>query len=299
MIFNFFSKIEPPSPGKGGSKIYGTYGDKQYYLCGCYLNRGRIIQLLAWIPQIFILLNTKSILMFLGQEEVTSAAAETYVIVLMPGMFAIVQFEIVRRFLQGMKIFSLTMYIQLVMMILHFFWCYLFVFYLEYGLVGSAIATTITYISNFLATTLILTFKEGIIPKESWHFFNADSFICLIKYLKIAVPWTLMKWLEWWSYEFFAIFAGLLSINELAANVIFLNISFLLFQIPLGMQFATTNYVGNSLGEMNPIKAKKYAVSSMLLIFVCSLIVGTCLFFFKNEIPRIFTNEENTAAYLQ
>ena len=165
-----------------------AYGDKQYYLCGCYLNRGRIIQLLAWIPQIFILLNTKSILMFLGQEEVTSAAAETYVIVLMPGMFAIVQFEIVRRFLQGMKIFSLTMYIQLVMMILHFFWCYLFVFYLEYGLVGSAIATTITYISNFLATTLILTFKEGIIPKESWHFFNADSFICLIKYLKIAVP---------------------------------------------------------------------------------------------------------------
>ena len=157
--------------------------------------------------------------MFLGQEEVTSAAAETYVIVLMPGMFAMVQFEIVRRFLQGMKIFSLTMYIQLVMMILHFFWCYLFVFYLEYGLVGSAIATVITYTSDLVVVTLILTFKEGIIPKESWHFFNADSFRGLLEFLGYGIPAALMVCLEWWSFEFYAIYAGMLSINELASNV--------------------------------------------------------------------------------
>ena len=269
-----------------------AYGDKEFYLWGCYLNRGRIVQLLAFIPQVFILLNTKSILMFLGQEEITSAAAESYVVVLMPGMFAMIQFELVRRFLQGMTIFALTMYIQFAMMILHFFWCYLFVFYLEYGLVGSAMATVITYTSDLVAVTLILTYKSNIIPPESWHFFNSDSFRGLLEFLEYGIPAAFMLCLEWWSFEFFAIYAGMLGIYELASNVIFLNITMLLFQVPLGMQFAISNLVGNSLGEMKSNKAKKYAISSIGLIFLCSVIVGTTLFYFRKSVPRLFTEDE-------
>ena len=65
----------------------------------------------------------------------------------------------------------------------------------------------------------------------------------------------------------------------------------LLFQIPLGMQFAISNLVGNSLGEMKSNKAKKYAISSIGLIFCFSVVVGISLFYFRNFVPILFTEE--------
>ena len=71
----------------------------------------------------------------------------------------------------------------------------------------------------------------------------------------------------------------------------------LLFQIPLGMQFAISNLVGNSLGEMKSNKAKKYAISSIGLIFCFSVVVGISLFYFRNFVPILFTEEADTASY--
>ena len=59
-----------------------------------------------------ILLFSKHILLALGQEEETAEYGMIYIRVLLPGMFAMTQFETVRRYLQGMEIFSLSMGIQ-------------------------------------------------------------------------------------------------------------------------------------------------------------------------------------------
>ena len=64
-------------------------------------NRGRLIQVLLFVPQVLILVNSKNLLILLGQDELVAEAAQTYVICLLPGMFAMAQFETVRRYLQA------------------------------------------------------------------------------------------------------------------------------------------------------------------------------------------------------
>ena len=148
-----------------------AYGNHQYYLCGCYLNRGRIIQVIFFIPSCIVCIFSREILMALGQDYGQAEAARTYLVTLLPGMFAMCQFETIRRYLQGMGVFNLTMYIQGVTMALHFLWSYLFVFQAGWGITGSSISTCITYWLNFICLTAILYFKDGIVERESWHFF--------------------------------------------------------------------------------------------------------------------------------
>ena len=86
-----------------------------------------------------------------------------------------------------------------------------------------------------------------------------------------------MQCFEWWCFEILAIFAGMLSNAELAAQVAIINIITLLFMIPLGVQFAASSLVGIEIGAGNPQQAKKYALTSILFALICmSVIVTLC-----------------------
>ena len=84
-------------------------------------------------------------------------------------------------------------------MVLHIVWCYVFVsvFNMEYK--GVAVATSITYFSNFLLLTVYLS-KSTVISKESWHFINRDSFKGWYEYLHLGIPSMLMLCLEAWCF---------------------------------------------------------------------------------------------------
>lgn len=79
-------------------------------------------------------------------------------------------------------------------------------------------------------------------------FFTKDTRSGWCEYLKLAVPSTLMQCFEWWAFELIAIFAGILSVNDLAAQVAIVNIVGLVYMIPLGVQFAASGLVGNMIG---------------------------------------------------
>ena len=55
-----------------------SYGNKQYYLCGVYLNRALLILTLFAIPFISILFFAENIMLFLGQDPLISEMAQTY-----------------------------------------------------------------------------------------------------------------------------------------------------------------------------------------------------------------------------
>ena len=57
--------------------------------------------------------------------------------------------------------------------------------------------------------------------------------------------------IEWWAFEFIIIFAGILGVKELAAQVAIMNVNGFVFMFPLGVQFAASGLVGNQLGKGN------------------------------------------------
>jgi Na+-driven multidrug efflux pump len=60
-------------------------GNKQ--LCGLYLNRGRFIMTMLFIPIIFIICNTGNILKAVGQDEEVAEYAQRYVMAFLPGLY--------------------------------------------------------------------------------------------------------------------------------------------------------------------------------------------------------------------
>lgn len=217
---------------------------------------------------------------------------------MLPGIFAQLQFETARRFLQAIGIFEITMYVMIVTMALHCVWCYFFLHVVGLGVVGVSIASLITDMSNLIVITIYMSYKKssGIIPEETWHFFNKDSLKNWKSYIQYGFPAALMLSLEWWCFEIIEIYSGLLSVDELAANVILLNLVLLLFCIPYGISFVVCNLVGNSLGEMKPNKAKTYFQTSMVLIGCVIVALGALTLSTKDYIPLIYTNQESVSS---
>ena len=93
-------------------------------------------------------------------------------------------------------------------------------------MVGAAIANSITYGCMLVSIVVIASKKEEL--KAAIFFPNADTFKSLGPYMRLAIPGTMMLCLEWWAYEIITLMAGYISVNALAAEVVLLNVSYLL-----------------------------------------------------------------------
>lgn len=74
--------------------------------------------------------------------------------------------------------------------------------------------------------------------------FEEESFLDWARYIKLALPTTFLMCIEWWAFEFIVIFAGIIGVKELAAQVAIMNINGFVFMVPMGMQFAASGLVG-------------------------------------------------------
>mmetsp|Transcript_107060 Transcript_107060/g.148110 ORF Transcript_107060/g.148110 Transcript_107060/m.148110 type:complete len:147 (-) Transcript_107060:60-500(-) len=130
---------------------------------------------------------------------------------------------------------------------LHFLWLWLFITYLDLGVVlGAAIALNMTYCLTFLNQTIYCSIiKREFFKPLTADYFSKDTFSDWKPFLKKGVPGTLLQCFEWWAFELLAIFAGYLGTNELAAEVAVINIIGLCYMIPLGIGFTASGLVGS------------------------------------------------------
>ena len=98
---------------------------------------------------------------------------------------------------------------------------------------------------------------------------------------------------EWWAFELLAIFSGLLSVGDLAAEVVIINIITFIFMIPLGISYSASGLVGSSLGEGNIGLAHRYAVITVSINIILTSIVVLCLGLLQHQVAELFTKEEN------
>jgi Na+-driven multidrug efflux pump len=88
-------------------------------------------------------------------------------------------------------------------------------------------------------------FKDLLAP-----FFSSET-LEVGPYLKLGLPTTLMACLAWWYAEMITIFAGLLGVKELAAQVVIINVMTLVYMPSDGVKFAASGMVGNMIGSRN------------------------------------------------
>ena len=70
-------------------------------------------------PVFILFIYSENIFILMGMDPDVSKEARIYLIYLIPGAIAMCQFETVRRFLQSMGIFYISMYVQFTTLVLH------------------------------------------------------------------------------------------------------------------------------------------------------------------------------------
>ena len=125
-------------------------GGNNYELCGVYLNRGRFLMTLMFIPITIVLMNSERILVAAYQDPEVAKFAQLYVITNLPGIYLIGLSDCQRRFLNNFGKNNISFYAGFSAMVLHSFWSYIFVIKLDLEIIGTGLANVTTQITIFM-----------------------------------------------------------------------------------------------------------------------------------------------------
>ena len=221
---------------------------KNYYMCGVYLNRGRIILLMCFVPMALILSFAKQIFLAINMDPVTAGYAGTYVSFIIPGLFFHMNYDAIKSYLNGMGYTQVPMIIMFCTCMLHIVWCNLFMHAAGLNVLGASIATMFTYFLNFFLCVIYVEILKrrpnSKIIRESWILPNQDSMQELWPHFKRAINCCFLLILEWWCFEILHLTSSTFGVYQNAAHVIMAMYSFIFYMLPFGIQIAVGCLVG-------------------------------------------------------
>ena len=186
---------------------------------------------------------------------------------------------------------------QIVTLAIHSILCFLFVSVFDGRETGAAIATNITYILNMVALEVYCNFSETV--KHTYQFLPDRRTVQNVgSYMAISLPSALMICFEWWAWEILALFAGLISVEALAAQVIGVNFIALIFEVPLGASYAASAFTGYFLGKKKIAQAKKYARLTVLFNMIVTVLIIIILLAFHKQFSVLFTQDPKTVEFV-
>jgi len=197
-----------------------SYRTKMREMCGVFHNRGRFVCTMCMIPIAVIFILSDKILIAIKQDPQVSLIARHYVTVLIPGVWAMGQFDSTKKFLSSQYKNHIPVWVQLVTTLLHLGWCNLFIVKLDMREYGAAVATNITYILNLAISDTLIRCMANSSFKNMVFWYNKTCYQDLGTFLRIGVTGMLMLCFEWWAFELLAIFTGYLGVTALAAEVV-------------------------------------------------------------------------------
>jgi multidrug resistance protein, MATE family len=78
------------------------------------------------------------------------------------------------------------------------------------------------------------------------------------EYISIGTPNIAVVVLDWACFEITTLMAGYVGVKEQAAQILLLNMVYVLFQIPYGLQLSSSYLIGKQIGAGDIPLAKRY-----------------------------------------
>ena len=253
----------------------------------------RILISILFIPQVIILLYSKDILISIGQPIESAEIVEIMIHYQILGIWCIIQFEWIRKFLIWQWRYNILNYVQSISWFVHLIFLIFTIEIFELGIIGVSISVSMTHLFNLSLISIYLTVKKDYLKSGSWHFINRDSFKELIHIWKLAIPAMLMKWIETLNFEAMTIFSGWVGIVEQATSAtIMLVVYVFMFRVPMGMAAVASNMIGNTIGAKSHQLTRKLIKITLLLSLIVNWILILWLTIFRYQLFSIFSNNE-------
>ncbi|XP_077466757.1 multidrug and toxin extrusion protein 1 [Stigmatopora argus] len=270
--------------------ISQIYGAGNLLRVGVILQKAILILILACFPCWALLINTESILLAFGQEPEVARMSQLYIKIFMPALPATFMYELLARYLQNQGIIWPQVITGFVANLLNALINYIVLYALNMGVVGSALANTVSQFS--MAGILYAYILWRRLHKGTWAGWSIECLQDWGSFIHLAIPSMVMMCVEWWAFEIAIFLAGLVSEVELGAQSVIYQLSNIAFMFPLGFSVAGSVRVGNALGAGNTQLAKlsaKLSVFCAVSVSICFAIIMGSL---RNYVAYIFTNDE-------
>lgn len=189
-----------------------AFGSGNLKLCALYLNRGRVILILVYIPITLVLLQSEYILIQLGQNAEVAGYTLEYIKAYLPGLMLMGLIDGQRRFLNMMNQTKAPMAACYISISFHILLSYIFVWKLDYGIQGTGYASTITNLINYFALLVLSYCIPDIHEAIAWP--DSRALYGLCEYLRIGIPSTIALCLQFWVYDFMILMAGFIGVKE-------------------------------------------------------------------------------------
>lgn len=159
------------------------------------------------------------------------------------------------------------------------------------GVMGSAIAVTISRIIAVLAKLLVLYNIKGLKINLS---FKDDYRIkpdLIKRIINIGIPGFIEQAIMQGGFLAVQIIIVSIGTIAMAAYQVGININALAVFPIFGFAIANTTLVGQSLGEKQPEKAEHYAYESLKISMIVAFIIGLLMAIFARQLASIYTND--------
>ena len=97
---------------------------------------------------------------------------------------------------------------------------------------------------------------------------------------------------EGWAFNVLGVLAGLISVEDQAANTILLMVISIMFMVPMGVQSAACAIVGEQIGANNVSLAKGYLRLMSIICFAFLVVIQLLVIFNADAIVSVFTQDE-------
>lgn len=222
------------------------------------------------IPLMVPLFFIGSILKFIGQPEDLSIMTQYFVRVSMLGFIAQLHYDIYRKYLNSLRLFTSNMPIPLITLAFHALFCYVFIGKLELELTGAAIVTFIQPVMNMVLIYLVVIYGKG---GKFVHPITYSSFVGWLDMIRKGIPSYFLQFVTTISLETLILVTGFISVQLVVANTAYINIFFLFYISIVGVQQSSGPMIGNKIGERDFAGALKLIRANMIFAILFGFLV--------------------------
>jgi multidrug resistance protein, MATE family len=259
--------------------------------------QGLWLAMLVSIPMMLVTGHLDRWMIHTGQTETTVRLANTYLDIMLWGLFPAVGFAALRGTVAALSQARPVMFIVISGVTFNIGWNYVLGFgkfgFPELGLAGLAIASVMSLWGMFLALALYVLLHPSLKPYRVFQELHRIRPKILWDLAWVGVPIGLFSGLETGFFMVMMFWMGTLGTEALAAHQIVFQTIVVVFMVPLGISFATTVRVGQWLGQGDFVGIRQAAWVSVAFSTTFVLLVSVVFLLFPKQVIGIYLDVQN------
>lgn len=261
------------------------------------VRQGLWLSIMVALPMMIVMSQSNHWLLWVGQAEATVQLADTYLNIILWGLFPVVGFAALRATVSALSHARPVMTIMITGTAFNIAGNYVLGFgklgFPQMGLAGLALASVIAQWGMFIAMVLYVLKHPNLRAYRIFQELHRLRPRILWQLIWVGVPIGIFSGLEAAFFMVIMFWVGTFGTIALAAHQIVLQTLTIVFMVPLGISFATTVRVGQWLGRKDLQGVQRAAWVSIGLSTVFAGSISVMFLLFPKQVIGIYLDVQN------